>query len=120
MHVDDLLTRTVKQEGSYRNLKTGTAPMLRVSSDLVALAGASSLQAIDLDPITQGDSQYGTHTFDQSISCFHESGSVSLDEALKSVSKMDEFQAQWQGSTSRAASTSGKRPESSDITRLSH
>ncbi len=47
--------------------------------------------------IAQGTSQYGMQTFDQSIFSLYSQGKVTLDEALKWASNVDEFKLKVQG-----------------------
>ena len=68
--------------------------------------------------IAQGGSQYGMQTFDQAIFGLYESGSVSLDEARRWASNVDEFMLRVQGIGSGAASAGGA-VASPDITRFS-
>jgi twitching motility protein PilT len=72
--------------------------------------------------IAAGTSQYGMQTFDQSIFALYERGLVSLDEALRWASNVDEFKMKVQGI---ATTTDMSRDEmaksvvgSSDITRF--
>ena len=68
--------------------------------------------------IAQGGSQYGMQTFDQAIFGLYEHGSVSLDEARRWASNVDEFILRVQGIGSGAASAGGA-VASPDITRFS-
>lgn len=68
--------------------------------------------------IAQGGSQYGMQTFDQAIFGLYENGSVSLDEALRWASNVDEFMLRVQGIGSGAAATGGASAPP-DITRFS-
>ena len=65
--------------------------------------------------IAQGGSQYGMQTFDQAIFGLYERGSVSLDEARRWASNVDEFMLRVQGIGSGTAAASA----SPDITRFS-
>jgi len=58
------------------------------------------------EAISQGTSQYGMQTFDQSIYTLYQKERISLDEALRRASNPDEFKLKIQGiqSTSDAAS----------------
>jgi twitching motility protein PilT len=47
--------------------------------------------------IAQGTSQYGMQTFDQSIFGLYSQGLVTLDEALRGASNVDEFKLKVQG-----------------------
>jgi twitching motility protein PilT len=47
--------------------------------------------------IAQGTSQYGMQTFDQSIFSLYQSGLVTLDEALRWATNVDEFKLRVQG-----------------------
>jgi twitching motility protein PilT len=47
--------------------------------------------------IAAGTSQYGMQTFDQSIFSLYEQGYVTLDEALRWASNVDEFKLKVQG-----------------------
>jgi twitching motility protein PilT len=47
--------------------------------------------------IAQGTSQYGMQTFDQSIFALYQSGLVTLDEAMRWASNVDEFKLRVQG-----------------------
>ena len=47
--------------------------------------------------IAQGTSQYGMQTFDQSIFGLYQQGFISLDEALRWASNVDEFKLKVQG-----------------------
>jgi twitching motility protein PilT len=47
--------------------------------------------------IAQGTSQYGTQTFDQSIFALYSQGLVTLEEALRAASNIDEFKLKVQG-----------------------
>jgi twitching motility protein PilT len=49
------------------------------------------------DAITQGTSQYGMQTFDQSIYTLYRNGLITLDEALRRASNPDEFKLKIQG-----------------------
>jgi twitching motility protein PilT len=49
------------------------------------------------DAIAQGTSQYGMQTFDQSLYLLHRQGLISLDEALRWASSVDEFKLKAQG-----------------------
>src|SRR6266851_1602690 len=57
------------------------------------------------DAISQGTSQYGMQTFDQSRYTLYKNGLITLDEALRRASNPDEFRLKLQGiqSTSDAA-----------------
>lgn len=68
--------------------------------------------------LAQGGSQYGMQTFDQAIFGLYESGTVSLDEARRWASNIDEFMLRVQGIGSGAASAGGASA-SPDITRFS-
>ena len=68
--------------------------------------------------IAQGGSQYGMQTFDQAIFGLYENGSVSLDEAVRWASNVDEFMLRVQGIGSGAASA-GNASAAPDITRFS-
>ena len=52
--------------------------------------------------LVQGTSQYGTQTFDQSIFGLHSRGLVSLEEALRWASNVDEFKLRLQGVSTTA------------------
>jgi twitching motility protein PilT len=54
------------------------------------------------DAITQGTSQYGMQTFDQSIYILYKNGLITLEEALRSASNPDEFKLRIQGIQSTA------------------
>jgi twitching motility protein PilT len=54
--------------------------------------------------IAQGTSQYGMQTFDQSIFGLYQQGFVSLDEALRWASNVDEFKLKVQGISTTADS----------------
>jgi len=49
------------------------------------------------DAISQGTSQYGMQTFDQSIYALYQKEKISLDEALRRASNPDEFKLKIQG-----------------------
>ncbi len=49
------------------------------------------------DAITQGTSQYGMQTFDQSIYTLYRNGLITLDEALRRATNPDEFKLKIQG-----------------------
>src|SRR5712691_11049592 len=49
------------------------------------------------DAISQGTSQYGMQTFDQSLYMLYKNGLISLDEALRRASNPDEFRLKLQG-----------------------
>jgi twitching motility protein PilT len=49
------------------------------------------------DAISQGTSQYGMQTFDQSLYTLYKNGLISLDEALRRASNPDEFRLKLQG-----------------------
>jgi twitching motility protein PilT len=52
--------------------------------------------------IAQGTSQYGMQTFDQSIFSLYQQGFVTLDEALRWASNVDEFKLKVQGISTTA------------------
>jgi twitching motility protein PilT len=52
--------------------------------------------------IAQGTSQYGMQTFDQSIFSLYSQGLVTLDEALRWASNVDEFKLKVQGVSTTA------------------
>jgi twitching motility protein PilT len=52
--------------------------------------------------IAQGTSQYGMQTFDQSIFSLYSSGQVTLDEALRWATNVDEFKLKVQGVSTTA------------------
>jgi twitching motility protein PilT len=52
--------------------------------------------------IAQGTSQYGMQTFDQSIFGLYQQGFISLDEALRWASNVDEFKLKVQGISTTA------------------
>jgi twitching motility protein PilT len=49
------------------------------------------------DAISQGTSQYGMQTFDQSLYLLYKNGLITLDEALRRASNPDEFRLRIQG-----------------------
>src|SRR6476660_2024144 len=49
------------------------------------------------DAISQGTSQYGMQTFDQSLYTLYKNGLITLDEALRRASNPDEFRLKLQG-----------------------
>jgi len=49
------------------------------------------------DAISQGTSQYGMQTFDQSLYLLYKNGLITLDEALRRASNPDEFRLKIQG-----------------------
>jgi len=49
------------------------------------------------DAITQGTSQYGMQTFDQSLYLLYKNGLITLDEALRRATNADEFKLKIQG-----------------------
>ncbi len=49
------------------------------------------------DAITQGTSQYGMQTFDQSLYLLYKSGLITLEEALRRATNPDEFKLKIQG-----------------------
>lgn len=49
------------------------------------------------DAITQGTSQYGMQTFDQSLYLLYKNGLITLDEALRRATNADEFKLRIQG-----------------------
>ncbi|HEX3582746.1 MAG TPA: ATPase, T2SS/T4P/T4SS family, partial [Thermoanaerobaculia bacterium] len=49
------------------------------------------------DAISQGTSQYGMQTFDQSLYLLYKNGLITLDEALRRASNPDEFRLKLQG-----------------------
>ena len=55
--------------------------------------------------IAAGTSQYGMQTFDQSILSLYERGAVSMEEALRWVSNVDEFKLKLQGIMTSADSS---------------
>ncbi len=69
--------------------------------------------------IAQGHSQYGTQTFDQAIYTLYERGIVSLDEALRWASNVDEFTLRVQGISGGAASADSTVSGAPDVTRFS-
>jgi twitching motility protein PilT len=72
--------------------------------------------------IASGTSQYGMQTFDQSIFALYQQGFVTLEEALRWATNVDEFKLKVQGisTTSDLALEEMARPKSSgpDITRF--
>jgi len=52
--------------------------------------------------IASGTSQYGMQTFDQSIFSLYEQGLVTLDEALRWATNVDEFKLKVQGISTTA------------------
>ncbi len=68
--------------------------------------------------IAQGGSQYGMQTFDQSIYGLYQRGQVSLEEALRWASNVDEFRLRVQGVSSGALGAAGDAQEAS-ISRFS-
>jgi twitching motility protein PilT len=52
--------------------------------------------------IAQGTSQYGMQTFDQSIFSLYQSGLVTLEEAFRWASNVDEFKLRVQGISTTA------------------
>jgi twitching motility protein PilT len=54
------------------------------------------------DAISQGTSQYGMQTFDQSLYMLYKNGLITLDEALRRASNPDEFRLKLQGIQSTA------------------
>ena len=82
-----------------------------------AIADAQRTHLIQ-SAIAQGGSQYGMQTFDQAIFGLYENGSVSLDEAVRWASNVDEFMLRVQGIGSGAAAAGGTAA-SLDITRFS-
>jgi twitching motility protein PilT len=55
------------------------------------------------DAISEGTSQYGLQTFDQSLFSLHHAGLVTMDEALRGSSNPDEFRLRVAGIRSAAA-----------------
>ena len=49
------------------------------------------------DAISQGTSQYGMQTFDQSLYMLYKNGLITLDEALRRATNPDEFRLKLQG-----------------------
>jgi twitching motility protein PilT len=49
------------------------------------------------DAITQGTSQYGMQTFDQSLYLLYKNGLITLEEALRRATNPDEFKLKIQG-----------------------
>ena len=49
------------------------------------------------DAISQGTSQYGMQTFDQSLYTLYRNGLITLDEALRRASNPDEFRLKLSG-----------------------
>ena len=82
--------------------------------------------------IAQGTSQYGMQTFDQSIFNLYSQGLVTLDEALRWASNVDEFKLKVQGVSSTSDTSrdqmassvfgssggSSKKPGDVEITRF--
>jgi twitching motility protein PilT len=54
------------------------------------------------DAITQGTSQYGMQTFDQSLYLLYKNGLITLEEALRRATNPDEFKLKIQGIQSTA------------------
>jgi twitching motility protein PilT len=54
------------------------------------------------DAIAAGTSQYGMQTFDQSIFGLYQQGFISLEEALRWASNVDEFKLKVQGISTTA------------------
>jgi twitching motility protein PilT len=52
--------------------------------------------------IAQGTSQYGMQTFDQSIFALYSQGQITLEEALRGASNVDEFKLKVQGISTTA------------------
>ena len=72
--------------------------------------------------IAAGTSQYGMQTFDQSIFALYERGFVSLDEALRWASNVDEFKLRVQGvatTTDMSRNEMAKKVGAPEITRFS-
>jgi twitching motility protein PilT len=71
--------------------------------------------------IAAGTSQYGMQTFDQSIFGLYSAGFVTLDEALRWASNVDEFKLRVQGistTSDLARDEMARMPGGSDITRF--
>jgi twitching motility protein PilT len=62
--------------------------------------------------ITAGGSQYGMQTFDQSIFGLYQSGYVTLEEALRWASNVDDFKLKVQGISSTTEMSRGTPPAS--------
>jgi twitching motility protein PilT len=58
--------------------------------------------------IAAGGGQYGMQTFDQAIFKLHQSGQVSLDEALRWVTNVEEFKMRLRGITAGSAAEVGR------------
>jgi len=64
------------------------------------------------DAIAQGGSQYGMQTFDQAILKLYERGLVTMEEALRWVTNVEEFKMRLRGiTTGTAAAIAGGSPD---------
>ena len=70
--------------------------------DCIADASKTALIA---DAIAAGGSQYGMQTFDQAILKLYQDGMVTLDEALRSVTNVEEFKMRLRGISSGSTTT---------------
>ena len=70
--------------------------------DCIAEPDKTSLMA---DAIAAGGSQYGMQTFDQAILHLYEGGLVTMEEALRWVTNVEEFKMRLRGITSGTAAT---------------
>jgi twitching motility protein PilT len=71
--------------------------------------------------IAAGTSQYGMQTFDQSIFNLYQQGFVTLDEALRWASNVDEFKLKVQGiatTTELAREEMARTPGNPDVFRF--
>jgi twitching motility protein PilT len=71
------------------------------------------------DAIVTGASQYGMQSFDQAILRLYQDGAVTLEEALRSVTNVEEFKMRLRGITSgtNLATAAVAAPEAADIQR---
>jgi twitching motility protein PilT len=85
--------------------------------DCVADPEKTSLIA---DAIVSGGSQYGMQSFDQAILKLYQDGLVTLEEALRSVTNVEEFKMRLRGITSGSTTTAtiAGAPEPSRIQRF--